>query len=95
MVGEGGEVVIKGDGVDRLDGFAHVPMQGHPATGGDPVVERVPHQGVGEAITGGLGHLKDQPSMDGLFESRENVVFREALGLLENRQFELGSDDGS
>jgi hypothetical protein len=95
VVGEGGQVIVQGGAVDGLDGLGHPAVQGHPPARRDPLIQGVPHQGMGEPVTGGgPGYLHDQAGLRRLLYDRDQVLFVVARCLLEDWQLELQPDDG-
>ena len=90
MVGQGGEVVVEGAGMERLDGLSHPAVHGHPARHGELVVQRGSDQGVTEAVAGsGRRHLVKEAGGDCLLQGREESVLREVPSRSDQGRFEL------
>jgi hypothetical protein len=95
VVGEGGQVIVQGGAVDGLDGLGHPAVQDHPPARREPLIQGVPHQGMGEPVAGGGQRcLHDEAGLRRLLHCRDQVIFVHAVCLLEDWQLELQPDDG-
>jgi hypothetical protein len=93
VVGQSGNEVVEGAGVDRLDRLGGLAVEDDLAGGGERVVERGSDQGVGEAEAPGRD-LDYNPGIRCLFDGGEEVVLAQVSGRLDDIEFELRADDG-
>ena len=80
VVGQGRAGGRRGAAVDRLDGLRHPAVEGHPPGGGELVVERGPHERVGEAVARPPGTSTTRRAAVGLLQRGEELVLAETPG---------------
>jgi hypothetical protein len=83
-------MVVKGTGMNRLDGLGHAPVEGHPAGGGHLVVEGGPHQRMAEPVP--RSRLEDQAGADGFLQRGEQRFLGEVTGQPDHGRVELEAD---
>jgi hypothetical protein len=95
VVGQLGQVRPRVGRVQVLQRLRGAPVQAHPAGGGQPLVEHLADQRMGEAPAAeAAGDLGDHPRRLRLLEQLEQAVAAQAAGRLQGAQLELAAEDG-